>query len=58
MNIDDLPFSRGCLRLALLIRCLRGLPAGAALSRQVVACRIHAELDPQKKTVTRRETLT
>ena len=42
--------------LALLICCLR--PAGAALSRQVVAYRIHAELDPQKKTVTGRETLT
>ena len=44
--------------LALLAGSLGGLPAGAALSRQVVAYRIHAELDPQKKTVTGRETLT
>src|SRR6478672_5924574 len=44
--------------LALLVGCLGGLPAGAALSRRLVAYRIHAELDPQKKVVTGRETLT
>src|ERR1017187_10460471 len=44
--------------LAFLVACLGGLPAGAALSRRVVAYRIHAELDPQMKTVTGRETLT
>ena len=49
---------RRYLGLALLVGCLCGLPAGAALSRQVVAYRIHAELDPQKKTVTGREALT
>jgi hypothetical protein len=42
----------------LLLGCLPCLPAGAALSRQVVDYRIHAELDAQKKTVTGRETLT
>src|SRR5260370_6736975 len=49
---------RRYLGLALLVGCLCGLPAGAALSRQVVAYRIHVELDPQKKTVTGREALT
>src|SRR4029077_6598620 len=44
--------------LVFLVGCLSGPPAGAALSRQVVAYRIHAELDPQKKVVTGRETLT
>jgi hypothetical protein len=39
--------NRRYLSLTLLICCLRGLPAGAALSRQVVAYRIHAELDPR-----------
>src|SRR5260370_11569297 len=56
-----LPFLKSMRRnlgLALLVGCLGGLPAGAALSRRVVAYRIHAELDPQKKIVIGRETLT
>ena len=44
--------------LFLLAGCLGTLPAGAALSQRVVTYRIHAELDPQKKIVTGRETLT
>ncbi|MEO8369866.1 MAG: M1 family metallopeptidase [Candidatus Solibacter sp.] len=46
------------LGTALLLGAFHCLPAGAALSRQVVNYRIHAELDAQKKTVTGRQTLT
>ena len=46
------------LGTALLLGAFHCLPAGAALSRQVVKYRIHAELDAQKKTVTGRQTLT
>jgi len=44
--------------VVLLAGCAASLAAGAALSRRVVDYRIHAVLDPEKKTVGGHETLT
>lgn len=56
MNVPVNTHLRGLA--AVLLGCAFSLPASAAMSRQVVAYRIQAQLDPEKKTVTGEETLT